>query len=261
MCRFVSYFGAQGVLLKTVLEDPSNSLINQSIDAKEGIHAVNADGFGVAWYNFNVDNNPALFRSIQPAWNDINLSNMINKIESSCFLAHVRAATIGDVGINNCHPFVYKNYAFVHNGTIGNFNLYKKEIANLLDEELYLSIKGNTDSEHLFYLVMHFMKQGKPLKDAVKSATHWISEIQSKSNDYSRLNILIMDGGQIVASRYITDINKDSLAIKYLAPTNDNVAITISSEQLSDNPSWEELPLNHLLSVERNNMSISIEEI
>src|SRR6056300_1646366 len=112
MCRFLTYFSNQPILLENLLDKPTNSLIKQSHEAKEGTHGVNADGFGIAWYDFDIDSHPGVFKSIQPAWNDNNLIHLSQKIRSPCFLAHVRASTIGDVNQNNCHPFAYENYAF-----------------------------------------------------------------------------------------------------------------------------------------------------
>jgi glutamine amidotransferase len=163
MCRLVAYLGVKPILLGELIEKPENSLINQSKSAKNGCHIVNADGFGLSWYDQEVDNKPGIFKSIQPAWNDKNLSHIAQKVASNCFLGHIRASTIGDVTFNNCHPFSYQEYSFAHNGTIRQFEKLRRDLINFIDEELFLSIKAQTDSEHLFFLIMHFLKQGEGL--------------------------------------------------------------------------------------------------
>ena len=52
---------------------------------------------------------PAVFRSITPAWNNRNLQNLARVVASDCILAHVRAATQSS-GVNeaNCHPFRWR---------------------------------------------------------------------------------------------------------------------------------------------------------
>ena len=154
MCRFVAYLGKKSILLNELLVKPKNSLINQSRDAKEGRLGLNADGFGLGWYSHEIDKIPGVFKSTQPAWNDNNLKHLANKIKSSCFLAHVRASTVGDIVLNNCHPFSYHEYAFVHNGTIRFFDKIKRQIINELDDIIFSEIKAQTDSEHLFFLIM-----------------------------------------------------------------------------------------------------------
>ena len=117
MCRFVAYVG-NPIILDDVLYKSKNSLIQQSIRARETDEPLNGDGFGLGWYQQDIDPYPALFRSIQPAWNDPNLRYLAPKIRSNCFFAHVRAASSGDVSIDNNHPFHYQRMLFMHNGDI-----------------------------------------------------------------------------------------------------------------------------------------------
>ena len=42
-------------------------------------------------------------------------------------VAHVRAASVGDVSESNCHPFHYKNYLMLHNGGVEEFIKIKKK--------------------------------------------------------------------------------------------------------------------------------------
>jgi glutamine amidotransferase len=89
----------------TLLISPKNSLMNQSHHARESDMTVNGDGFGIGWYNTAVRKEPALFRSIRPAWNDENLRYNASMIRTHCLLAHIRAATQGSVSMENTHPF------------------------------------------------------------------------------------------------------------------------------------------------------------
>lgn len=264
MCRFAAYFGDEDILLDELLSKPQNSLIKQSRNAMEGLHGINADGFGAAWYNFDISNYPGVFKSTQPAWNDNNLMHLSQKIKSSCFLAHVRASTVGDVNQNNCHPFAFQEYTFVHNGTIKNFDHYKKKIINAIDEDLFLNIRGNTDSEYLFFLIMHFMKQNNNLADAVINAINWIVNIQKTHDDFSRINIAITNGYELIATRFVSK-GENSLSLKYRhIPKNAHKisSLILSSESLDgSDEEWDELPENHYIYLSRNNMQVKVERI
>lgn len=249
MCRFIAYFGTQPLLLDELLRKPDNSLIQQSHQAKESSHGLNADGFGVAWYDLTIDTEPGIFKSIQPAWNDTNLMHISRKIQSSCFLGHVRASTVGDVNQNNCHPFAFKEYCLVHNGTIRNFNSLKRQLLQQLDDDLFLSIKGNTDSECLFFLIMQFMRKtdGNLLR-AVKSAINWVVQAQSDldAENFSKINIVITDGKEMISARFASK-DQEPLSLYYSGDISSEAQtpFIVSSESLDGHKTqWHELPNN-----------------
>lgn len=268
MCRFVAYLGKKSILLNELLVKPKNSLINQSRDAKEGRLGLNADGFGLGWYSHEIDKIPGVFKSTQPAWNDNNLRHLANKIKSSCFLAHVRASTVGDVVLNNCHPFTYHEYAFVHNGTIRFFEKIKRQIINELDDIIFDEIKAQTDSEHLFFLIMQYLKNSrqKSIAQAVIQAFAKIDALQNKNDpeSFARMNIVITNGDELFASRYVSK-DKEPLSLYYavgqeinksddgnlICSGASNGAIIVASEPLTDySQEWYEIPVNHYLTVD-----------
>ena len=154
MCRLMAYKGTP-IIIDNLLYQPKNSLINQSINAREIEEPLNGDGFGVGWYVPEVNDEPVTFVSVNPAWNNRNLRNLAPKIKTNCMLAHVRAASVGDVSESNCHPFQYKNILMAHNGGIEEFSKVKRSIREPLTNELYNWIKGQTDSEHIFAVLLN----------------------------------------------------------------------------------------------------------
>ncbi|GAB4015149.1 MAG: hypothetical protein Fur0010_13880 [Bdellovibrio sp.] len=78
MCRFLTYSG-RPVLMHDLLYEPKNSLIKQSIKANEAVEPLNGDGFGIGWYNNELDETPGLYTSTRPAWNDRNLGSLAKK--------------------------------------------------------------------------------------------------------------------------------------------------------------------------------------
>ena len=239
MCRFTAYIGKDDYFLDEVLIKPSNSLLNQSLHPKESRHHINADGFGVSWHNLKHDQIGS-YKSFRPAWNDPNFYNIVHMIETNAFLAHIRAATKGDVSYHNSHPFTYKNWSFVHNGNIDHFDSIKKKIINILDESLYLHIKGSTDSEHLFMLIMqyHFVEKLKiPL--AIKKAIATFIKLQIEINGESTalINIAMINGTDLYATKFTNGmIDPNSL---YYCHKIKEKGLFISSEPLQfDDDNW-----------------------
>lgn len=60
---------------------------------------INADGAGVGWYKNDDDNNdeqpnqPCIFRTITPAWSNVNLHRLSETVRSPLVFAHVREST------------------------------------------------------------------------------------------------------------------------------------------------------------------------
>src|SRR5580765_2361778 len=160
MCRWLAYTGSP-ILMSDLITKPKDNLIQQSLHAKAPRTPTNGDGFGLGWYD--KQKYPGLFRSIRPAWNDLNLLDLAEHIESPLFLAHVRATSCATVQETNCHPFRYKNWLFVHNGEIFEIEKFRKRLIEAVADEYFSSIMGTTDSEVMFYLALTFGLESDPL--------------------------------------------------------------------------------------------------
>ncbi len=151
MCRWLAYYGAP-VRLEELLYRPTHSLIDQSLHARLGVETTNGDGFGVGWYDDR--ETPAIFHSVEPAWNDRNLRELAGHVISPLVFAHIRASTGTAIQQTNCHPFRYGRWLWMHNGSIAEFPTVKRELTLAVDPALYPSIEGSTDSELFFYLAL-----------------------------------------------------------------------------------------------------------
>ena len=125
MCRWLAYSG-KSVRIEELLYRPRHSLIVQSLSSTMGAEPTNGDGFGIGWYGHGDE--PGIFHSIEPAWNDRNLHEISKHMESPLVFAHVRASTGSPVQQTNCHPFRYKNWLFMHNGVIHDFAEVKRDL-------------------------------------------------------------------------------------------------------------------------------------
>jgi ergothioneine biosynthesis protein EgtC len=273
MCRFLAYKG-RGMFMSDLLLKAEQSLIMQSYKAKEREEPLNGDGFGVGWYAPEIDPTPCVYTSIQPAWSNRNLFRLSEKIQSTCFFAHVRAASKGAyVSEFNCHPFQYQQFLWMHNGKIADFPRIKRALRETLDDEYYNLIQGTTDSEHAFAVFLNQLSAHitdysiDNLRDALVSTLYQINHWQERAgiSEHSHLNFAVSDGQNILVSRYVSkpDIEPPTLYIssgerievhegKYrMAPTQQHPnAVIIASEPLTAVRSdWHAVKRNHLVIV------------
>src|SRR3712207_3835370 len=104
-----------------------------TVSCMRWVETTNGDGFGLGWYTPETET-PAVFRSIEPAWNDRNLREVASHLPSPLFLAHIRASTGTAVQQTNCHPFRHGKWLWVHNGLVRYFHSIKRELALAVDE-------------------------------------------------------------------------------------------------------------------------------
>lgn len=279
MCRLMGYLG-QPVLVQEALYQFQNSLVSQSLKACESKFVVNGDGFGLGWYDFGIDSTPGLFRSIRPAWNDVNLKYLSKKLKVSNFIAHIRAATAGGVDTDNCHPFHLDRFLFAHNGNVDNFKKIRRTWQSQLDQDLYESINGQTDSEHIFALWFQEWRQQMAeysLDAYAQALQHTLDRIARIQHAHalkstSHINCVLSDGEQLMAMRYTND-HTQAPSLYYakglLRCENEIVsvhaqhphqAVLIASEKMDDTSDWQEVPENHFVFVQKD-LTISMKPI
>jgi predicted glutamine amidotransferase len=209
MCRWLAYSGTP-VLLDELLYRPAHSLIDQSLHSRLGVETTNGDGFGVGWYGEAAE--PAVFKSIEPAWNDRNLRELSGHLRSGLVFAHIRASTGTPVQQTNCHPFRHGPWLWMHNGSIARFHDVKRELLLAVDPSLYLDIEGSTDSEAFFFLALTFGLEDDP-PGAVAQAVGLIEEVGRRSGIEHpvQMTVATTDGRSIWAFRYSTEGKSRSL--------------------------------------------------
>jgi len=210
MCRWIAYSGSP-ILLEELLYKPDHSLIDQSLHARMGVETTNGDGFGVGWYGATTDT-PAVFHSVEPAWNERNLRELASHVESPLFLAHIRASTGTAVQQTNCHPFRHGRWLWVHNGLVREFPRVKRELSIQVDASLYPYIEGSTDSELLFYLALTLGLEDDP-PGAVERMVGLVEEAGRRHGIENPLQMTIAttDGKSVWAFRYSSEGRSRSL--------------------------------------------------
>jgi predicted glutamine amidotransferase len=255
MCRWLAYSGSP-VLLEELLYGPKNSLVVQSLHSRMGAEETNGDGFGVGWYG--EQQSPAVFRSIEPAWNDRNLRELSGHLKSKLVFAHIRASTGSPVQQTNCHPFRHGGWLFMHNGLIRDFLKVKRDLVLEIDPELYPEIEGTTDTEVLFHVALTYGLEDDP-PGAVARTIGLVETVGHRHGVEHPFQgtIATSDGECVWAFRYSSEGDSRSLffstdvrTLREMYPENEllrevgDEARLVVSEPLGDTlpGAWNEVP-------------------
>jgi glutamine amidotransferase len=238
MCRWAAYAG-KPIFLEDIVSRPGHSLIHQSHCATECHTAINADGFGLAWYGERPE--PGLYRDVMPAWSDPNLRSLTAQVKSGLFLAHVRASTGTATSRNNCHPFVHGRWSFMHNGQVGGYETFRRDADMMIPDALYPHRKGATDSEALFLVALAEGLDQDPRAALERAAARFIALARARQAlPHLRMTAALSDGRRLYAVRYATDEAAPSLYYRW---SDSRGGMAVVSEPLeSDEGGWTEVP-------------------
>jgi glutamine amidotransferase len=225
MCRHLAYLGPPRTL-GSLLHDPQRSLEVQSwrpAFQREG--AMNADGWGVGWWDVAVRPEPARYRTASPMWTDGSFRSVAHVVQAEAMLAAVRSATppspIVDTG--NA-PFASGPWLFSLNGFVTGFRAgIGEQLRRSLTVERAAGIEGSADTEVLFALVLDQLDAG-----ATPATVLALTE--------GKLNLLLGDGQAITA----TACGNSLFTLRDSGLAADGVLV--ASEPLDDDPAWERVP-------------------
>ena len=244
MCRWIAYKG-RAIPLERYVTEPVHSLVRQSIDAKEALGATQGDGFGLGWYATHPE--PGLYREVRPAWSDENLKHLCRHIRAHLFFAHVRAATSTPTTRPNCHPFIHGRFMFMHNGSLGDWDLIRRKVEALIPDAYYRSRIGTTDSEAAFLAILGARAE-TDMAGALTRTVARIADMVRENGDHKafRFTSALTDGETLYAVRYA--LPKEAANTLYFR--EDDGDVVIASEPLDAERSiWTAVPANHLLIV------------
>jgi len=193
---------------------------------------MNGDGFGVGWYDSVYDeelgSQPCIFTSVTPAWNNVNLTRLAEKIKSPLVFAHVRATTAGSLSLDNCHPFVHGKLMFMHNGGIAEWATIKRRLQNDLSDVAFHMVQGNTDSEWAFALFLSKLPDPgarsfspETLRKAMLNTIAALNSFASEAGitEPSLMNFCVTDGETVVATRYISSRKDEAASLWFSSGT------------------------------------------
>jgi glutamine amidotransferase len=241
MCRHLAYLGPPVSLASLVL-DPPHSLYRQSWAPNDmrGGGSVNADGFGLGWY---VDGEPVRYRRSVPIWADESLPGLAASIRSGAVLAAVRNGTVGSPLTETAvAPFARDQWFFSHNGLISGWPGSVSQLAESLPVSELLTLDAPMDSALLWALIRDRLYSGATAAEAVAST---VREVAATAPG-SRLNLLLTDGDQLVATTWTHSL--------WVRRTNDSVAV--SSEPWTAT-GWDQVPDRSLLLATKTTLAVT----
>ncbi|MFK7997954.1 MAG: class II glutamine amidotransferase [Polyangiales bacterium] len=126
-------------------------------------------------------------------------------VKTDCAVMHARRPTVGDFRSENTHPFRYRRWLFAHTGTLERFDAIRDGLRNAVHDFLLRNVRGQTDSELLFHVILSFLHDAGRLDDrgvtgddvvlAMRAAVSLVdrlsAEIGAPTPDY---NILLTNG-------------------------------------------------------------------
>jgi hypothetical protein len=127
----------------------AGDVLGADLERLRELSSLHDDGWGAAWYEG--DKGPVVVREAVPAYESAQFLPLLAEHRASVGIVHLRWAT-GALArcVENTHPFVRGDIAFIHNGSIPEFD----RLRALVDDDLLGTVEGTTDSELYFLAVL-----------------------------------------------------------------------------------------------------------
>lgn len=232
MCRHLAFVGPPVTLEKLLLQPP-HSLLQQAFAPRHQTHGtVNADGFGVGWYDRDLRAEPARYRTTRPIWADPSFASVAGLVTTKAALAAVRNASPGNaVDENGTAPFTEGKWLFSHNGFVPGFSSgVGRTLRSKVSGKRANAMPGAIDSELLFALVLDRLDRGSSPVDALVSVVEIVEDLTT-----ARLNLLLTDGERIAATAL-----RNSLFV--FDDRQLTGSVVVASEPYDDDTTWEAVP-------------------
>lgn len=241
MCRHLTYLGPP-VTLESLLLDAPHGLVRQSWAPRhQDVGRINADGFGVGWYDRSRRSEPARYRTDRPMWTDRTFASLAGLVASDAVMASVRAATPPSPVEASCNaPFTAGEWLFSHNGTVNSFHDpatgLRVKLGQLISERRAGGIEGCSDSEVLFALALDRLDDGASLGEALTDVMATVLGLTT-----GRLNLMLTNGRGVAATAWGSSLF--ALEGTGLAAGG----IVVASEPCDDEAGWEAVADGSLL--------------
>lgn len=233
MCRHLAYLGPARSL-SSLLYAPEQSLEAQSRTPRlQRDGAMNADGWGVGWWDHSVRPEPARYRTALPMWTDRSFRSVADLTHATAIVAAVRSATppLPIVDTGNA-PFTHGRWLFSLNGFVTGFRAHAGEhLRRGISPERASGLDSSHDSKVLFALVLDQLEAGAKPAEALAQVTASVLDLTD-----GKLNLLLSDGEEITA----TACGNSLFVLVGAGLAHDGVLV--ASEPLDDDPGWTQVP-------------------
>lgn len=165
------------------------------------------DGYGFAWRRIR-NKKWSVYKSPKPYFCDIKSPFIIqHAAKQDIVIANIRSAKetsdISTVSEKNTHPFYYKDHVFTHNGFIRDFGRHRKFLKTAILPKYAAKIRGETDTETMFYLYLSFLEETPEPERALRN----MFGLFRRNGISGKFNILYSSAENdcILAARYAID--------------------------------------------------------
>ena len=240
MCRLMGYVSSHEVSI----EEIAGASFQEFSDLSEK----HRDGWGIATSSTGKPSN--LIVETLPAKDSSQYSHLTKEVRSDGALLHLRWATSGLAVVEgNTHPFEFENISFIHNGGITPLD----SMDNFIDSDLFDLMRGNTDSEKYFYLLISQIRK-LGLIDGISAG---VKLIQDNCN-YSSLNAMILTSDSyVIVNEHNPEKRPKGEAEDYydLFYRKDENGILVASSGWNQK-NWKRIENHQILLIDRKSLSL-----
>ena len=233
-------------LFAIVAEQPKSPELPEIMAPFRALSRQHPHGWGIAWY---FQGGAQVEKSPTPAFEDPRFMTTCASAASNMVLAHLRRMSAGVPSPANTQPFTYGNYVFAHDGTVRT----REGLESLLPPEYRGRLRGQTDSEQLFHLILYSIDKGscQYKVDCIRDAVSAVKE--SLGPGTTSFNFVMSDGERVYAYRSVLeDPDRFSLMYRVRGPTDKypGRSVIISSQRLGRG-NWNMIEDGTMLTVDR----------
>ena len=254
MCRALAYLG-RPLLLENLLYKTDSSLLQQTTNPQM-LAMLNLAGMGVmAWEPESFDpGTPFTYKSAGIPMFDANLKALSQKVRPTAILAHVRGVPLdglSDVGEHNLHPFRYPGFklALAHNGHLARFAEMKFDLLDFMRPEISRQIRGTTDSEWIYALLMSQVDDptadltAADITRAIEGSLRILRQVRERRGIAisSAVNLFLCDGNDLIAARFIFDFGRFAPGAQPFGVSFTSLWYTVGSEFALHDNEWKML--------------------
>jgi gamma-glutamyl hercynylcysteine S-oxide hydrolase len=219
MCRHLGWLGADVSVSSLVLDPPFGLLVQSYAPRRQKHGRMNADGWGVGFFDRSLEGVARRWRSAAPLWGDVSFASVAPALRGRCVVAAVRSATVGmPIEVSASAPFTDGRWLLSHNGVVDRGVLPPTSSAESVCDSAILAAA--------------IFERGL---DALGDT---IAEIGT-ADPHARLNILAANGSRLLATTW-----GDTLTV--LRRTD---GVVLASEPYDNDSDWEDVPDRHLVEV------------
>lgn len=136
---------------------------------------------------------------------EMDIAGLTRDVRTDALVGSVGELSFGEPCTENTQPFRYRNWLFVHGGTVAKFERLRDRLVSTIPDFLRGNLHGETDSELLFHLYLSFLHDEGTLnrettpascKNALRSTLSLIDSLSREEGapDAGPLGMMVSNG-------------------------------------------------------------------